>query len=372
MSARRLKNNGFGKMPRYKKRCNTKGAPFKWLLVYYTVFQEEYNDFVTMILPHLRQAPKFCKNVAFDMIHVARTQGGTKALQGNGYTVFSYKPGDRSLRVKKSKCKTIAGCIPKMFAEQRKKYRRNYDGIMYSGHSNGIALGKDEYEAIAAIDLRKLLLSEVKKSRGKKFKVLAFDSCYMGTLASLYEFRRCATHILAAPTYHDGRSLITGLTFFQKDKSVSDYQWLKSVVADYVFNVPRVFVSTYPILTSLLSAKALGRLVDYLIKSGLWKSLKFPRSSIIYHDDSNLCDIDAVFWSTYKTASSQTKTKLRKASALLKKTILYSPYNPENHKARIFPRLSIHRSVPTYVDRDVVCGKTGMSYFNRTGCTLKK
>nr|QYA18358.1 clostripain-related C11 protease [Clandestinovirus] len=360
---------------RLVKKCKGTKRPFRWLLIYYTIYSHEYADFVKRVLPYIESTKKKCRNVAFDLISISRTYGGSRSIDPsttNGYSVISYSPGQKQFKVAMDPCEDITACIQKMLNAQFNRSKgRGYDGIMYSGHSNGIAMGYDRDQVLENIDLASILRKEVKRTH-RKLEVVAFDSCYQGTLATIFDFRKVTKYIMASPSYHDHRSVIEADTFFQKPAGMSVIDWLKSITDSYVQKADRLHHIDYPIMNNIFSGPAIGRLGNYITKSRLYDTLKFTKGTQIFHDDPNLHDLERALDKSErrKDVPTAVKAKIRRAKILFRKSVVHAPHNPKNKLATVFPKLAVHSYLPDYVDSEVVCR---MKYFGKTkACKVKK
>lgn len=348
--------------------CNHNGV-FRWLLIYFTLYANEVRDYKKRVLPFLKKS-RHSKTVGFDMISISRTNGGLKsANRGNdGYEVISYSPG-QGFKTRIDPCNSLSGCITAMFDEQVKRHGCGYDGVMYSGHSNGFAMGYDKYQVLENVDFAKILRQQVKRV-GKKFECLAFDSCFQGTLESLYDFRSVAKYIMASPSYHDHRSLIEAGNFFAKRSSESVLTWLKRITDSYVNKAERMSHIDYPIMNNIFSAPQLGKLGTFIYKNKLQNVLTFSKQTQVYHDDDSQHDLaKAMALTLKKDIPKSLRLKIIKAQNMMKKAVIYAPFNPKNKLAKHFPELTIHSYIPDYVDKSVACKPR--LYKSTAACTKK-
>jgi hypothetical protein len=90
-------------------------------------------------------------------------------------------------------------------------HNMNISGIVYYGHSSGIILGlwKGQKVLCSVTDFVYHLLIPLQP------KILIFDSCYMGTLSSLYElsFVKSLKYVIASPYYHSCFSVLQTKAF---------------------------------------------------------------------------------------------------------------------------------------------------------------
>ena len=70
-----------------------------------------------------------------------------------------------------------------------------------------------------------------------KFKILMFDSCYMGNLESLSSLYKYSDYILCTSSSHEGSSFLLLYPIFQKIKWKSTRSWINNVVNLYIENL---------------------------------------------------------------------------------------------------------------------------------------
>lgn len=84
------------------------------------------------------------------------------------------------------------------------RMNRDVDAIVYSGHSSGPFLGREEHPMINIGDFVRILRAELRK----ELAFIWFDSCNMGYLQSLVMMAGIAKYVVGAPNYYDWQSVL--------------------------------------------------------------------------------------------------------------------------------------------------------------------
>jgi|LakMenEpi03Aug12_release.lakeMendotaPanAssembly.Ray.scaffolds.fasta_scaffold49812_3 hypothetical protein len=336
-----------------KAKYNYNSKPFRWFVLYISSTPSEHNFFINIIIPFLKKLNKnSIDNIEMDIICIGRKNNATKLIENKIIKIKSKYPYYKEKQI-----------LEDLSIEELMENLSNpYQGMMLASHSNGITIGLDKGIIIEVIELIKLCKKIVIKNR--KFDYFVCDCCYMGSIESLYQLSDITNYILATPSYHDGKySFIQCPEIYKyNDNKVI---WISKFSNWYLSNSEHYANKLdYPIQWSIYDSEGIKELTNYLIKNNLTKELVFNNKSIIYHDDDNLHNFKKVIDTTIKKKPFLSK-KLDKLLLLYFKTFVYYSYNQPKNKPFIECPLSIHKELPSYLDKSLSCK---MDYYDVVFC----
>ena len=155
-----------------------------------------------------------------------------------------------------------------------KTQAKNIIALNYYGHGGAVVIGPWKKPFMSLVNFVKIWVQILKP------KILCFDSCYMGSLSSLYEISFHCKFVLASPSWHPYSSLTTLDSFgqlpnFKNKNEIQDYISKLSCEFNHLPRLPKYACLVAFNLTNL------QKLVKNL------KVLKLNKSSRIIgaHDD---------------------------------------------------------------------------------------
>ncbi len=235
---------------------------------------------------------------------------------------------------------------------------------MVCSHANGITIGHDKKPLMEITDLLNLCRKYLIETEAKIF---IFDTCYMGSLESLYEISKISDYILATASYHDGAYTFLQCpdVFIKHDDLVI---WLAKL-GNWYLSKARTYSKklNYAVQWAIYSSEDIEKLGDYMLKSKLYGKLEFSQDTIIFNDDVNLHNFEEVLnYTLSDPKNKKLRKKINHAKLLLLKSYVYFDFAECDKKHNIrFCKMSIHENLPRYLPNEFNCK---LELFAKTYC----
>jgi len=335
---------------------------FRWISFYITSIKSEYDYFYNTIVPMYESLNKSTiKNVEVDILFVGRSKSNKELLELAIFYVRDKAP----FFTKETIVEDIS--IEDMIVRLTTYQPKIYNGIILSAHANGITVGIDTCPIIEIVEFAKLCERYIVTK--KKLDYIIFDSCYMGSIESLYEFAHLCKYMLATPSYHDaGRTMIESPQLYIR--YTDTLIWLSMIANWYIMQSESYAAKRTSIIQWVIySSEDLIKLTDYLTKSDLYEKFVYKESAVIYfnkedkyYHDENLYSISNVLDDTL-IEHPELKKKIDHAKLLLLKSYhYYCKAEGQKFESSV---LAIHNGLPDYLSNTFNCK---LKIFAKTYC----
>lgn len=307
---------------------------FKWFILCTCRLKQDHDRFESKVFPFIFDSMKH-SSFDFNFNYLYRRSHQELSLHDNKYEIVSFRKKGNKYQFKKSERNkdnfNVLEWIEEIFTQSS-------NGVIISGHSNGITF---EHSSLDIVQINKIF--------GKrKREIIIFDTCYCGSIETLYEVSNNFKFSIATPSYYVGRSLLEMTTFYIENDDL--IYWMRTICNELISKDRSYSRVEYPIEIVIYDLKELSILVDYIEENNLWKKLKYNNSclSISREYDDNLYSLECIIEKSFSGKV------LEKFSKLLKKTIINCIY----HGLQDYPLtlLGIRlQSLPDYEDPDITC-----------------
>lgn len=262
---------------------------FKWFILYTCRLKEDHNRVNLKILPFIYDS---MKNSSFDFefnyIYLRSAQELKK--YDFQYDIYNFKKIGNEIQLDETSINQdtfdLKDWIKEIFPE-------TCDGIIISGHSNGITF---EHSDVDIVSLSKIF------GKKQKRKIIIFDTCYCGSIETLFEIGKQFKYAIATPSYYVGRSILEMDSFYFEDNIQNDpIFWMKQVCNQLISTDRSYSRVEYPIEIAIYDLEMLCKMVEFMEKNHLWRKLQYDNKclSIAKKHDDNLYNLQCIIRNSF-------------------------------------------------------------------------